>query len=316
MRPISFRQLACAATLALASSQASALEILVPAYFYPSFSGSYWDTLTAQAQLGTPITAIMNPGSGPGTAVNADYTAAVDAFRAAGGRVLGYVPTGYAGASVNAGATCQPASGSNYAVSDVISCAQRYQSFYHVDGIFLDEFTNTTGGSELSFYRDAYAGVKAIDAQWQVVGNPGTNVPADYFSPGARTADTIVSYEQANVNYPPVAGSAGSAGAYAHLIYNVADASVAAQIVALAPSRNVGYIYVTSDNFCAGAAVCTPANSDGNPWDTLPLYFAPIAEQVRAINAAANGVPAPLSAVLGVLGLGLMAGTRRSAARR
>jgi hypothetical protein len=310
MLPIRIRQLMCAATLALASGQVAALEIIVPAYFYPSFSGSYWDTLTAQAQLGTPITAIMNPGSGPGIAVNADYTAAVDAFRAAGGKVLGYVPTGYAGASVNASATCQPASGASYVVSDVVSCAQRYQTFYHVDGIFLDEFTNSVGSSELGFYRDAYAGVKAIDPLWQVVGNPGTDVPPEYLSATGRTADTIVSYEQANVNYPPSAGSAGPASAYAHLIYNVTDMGLAAQMIALAPSRNVGYIYVTSDNFCAGAAVCTPANSDGNPWDTLPLYFASIAEQVRNINAAVNGVPAPVGAGLMLLGLGLLARKR------
>ena len=41
------------------------------------------------------ITAIMNPCNGPGNSLDANYVAAVNAFRAAGGRVIGYVYSSY-----------------------------------------------------------------------------------------------------------------------------------------------------------------------------------------------------------------------------
>ncbi len=300
---------------AAAFAQATPLEILVPAYFYPSFSGSFWDQLTAQAAAGTPITAIMNPGSGPGAAVNSDYTSAITAFRAAGGKVLGYVPTGYAGASVSAGASCQPAVGLTYTVSDITNCAQLYKNFYAVDGIFLDELTNTTGLVELNFYRQIYQNLKGaggIDSTWRIVGNPGTSVPPAYFAAGQRTADTIVSFENTGanyVNYAPAPGAAtGGPSQFAHLVYDVADATQAEQFVARASSLGVGAIFVTNDNFCQGAALCvSPFVQDGNPWDTLPNYWKELNAQVRAINAADNSVPVPAPLILSLLGLALLA---------
>ncbi len=300
---------ACTASFA----QAMPLELIVPAYFYPSFAGSFWDQLTAQASAGTPITAIMNPGSGPGAAVNSDYTAAIGAFRAAGGKVLGYVPTGYAGASVSAGASCQPAVGTTYTVADVTACAQQYKNFYAIDGIFLDEFTNTSGIVELNFYRQIYQNLKGaggIDPTWRIMGNPGTSVPSAYFASGQPTADTIVSFEQigANyVNYAPAPGAAtGSPSQFAHLVYDVADPLQAESFVARASTLGVGAIFVTSDNFCQGAAACTSANSDFNPWDTLPGYWKELNAQVRAINAADNGVPLPAPLMIFGLGLSLL----------
>jgi Spherulation-specific family 4 len=308
------RNAASFAAICVASvAQATPLELIVPAYFYPSFSGSYWDQLTAQAAAGTPITAIMNPGSGPGAAVNSDYTAAITAFRAAGGKVLGYVPTGYAGASVNAGASCQPAVGTTYTVSDVTACAQQYKNFYAVDGIFLDEFTNTSGIVELNFYRQIYQNLKGaggIDPTWRIMGNPGTSVPPEYFASGQLTADTIVSFEQtaANyVNYAPAPGAAtGSPSQFAHLVYNVADPLQAEAFVARVSSLGVGSIFVTNDNFCQGAAFCTNVNSDFNPWDTLPGYWKQLNAQVRAINAADNNVPAPAPLLALALGLSIL----------
>ena len=61
-------------TLAL-NSVASATELLVPAYFYPSFdpAQNYWNDLTAAAAAGARVTAIMNPDNGPGASFNSDY---------------------------------------------------------------------------------------------------------------------------------------------------------------------------------------------------------------------------------------------------
>src|SRR5438270_9908394 len=84
-----------AGPIAADPDQVSEVTVLVPAYFYPTWwSGSPWDDLNAAAAR-IPVEAIMNPNSGPDTAANSDYRHAVDALQAAGGRVIGYVATGY-----------------------------------------------------------------------------------------------------------------------------------------------------------------------------------------------------------------------------
>lgn len=290
------------------STQTQALELFVPAYFYPSTNSAYWDTLIEQAQLGTPITAIVNPGSGPGTTFNSDYNARINQFRAAGGKVLGYVPTGYGGEAVSSGSTCQPASGAAYTVADVVACAARYNTFYTVDGIFLDEFTNTTGRTELSFYRSVYSGTRAINTAWSITGNPGTSVVPEYFDTGLGvTADRIVSFEQVGanyVNYAPAPGAVGGpASRFAHIIYDVSSTAAAMNYVSLAAARNVGAIYITNDNFCQGLD-CTTAPKDFNPFDTLPGYFSQLATQVRELNNPTPiNVPLPASAWLMFAGL-------------
>jgi Spherulation-specific family 4 len=307
------RKIAYLALLSVASqANAAALEIFVPAYFYPSANNQYWNTLIAQAQLGTPITAIVNPGSGPGNAFNSDYDSRINQFRAAGGKVLGYVPTGYGGAQVSAASTCQPSAGAIYSVNDVVSCAARYQAFYKVDGIFLDETTNTSGSAELNFYRATYSGTRAINPAWSITANPGTSVVPAYFDLQlGYTADRIVSFEQigANyVNYAPAPGAVGGpASRFAHIVYDVGSASAALDFVNLAASRNVGAIYVTNDNFCQGQN-CALAPNDFNPFDTLPTYFDELALRVRQIN---NPVPSPSSLLLMCLGAVAMLGSGR-----
>jgi hypothetical protein len=64
--------------------------------------------------------------------------------------------------------------------------------------------------------------------------------------------------------------------------------------LALAASRNVGYIYITNDNNFNNLGV-----KDNNPWDTLPSYW-------KAEVAAVSAVPEPDSAWLFLVGLGLL----------
>ncbi len=269
-------------TLMVSTASHGAVDLLVPAYFYPSASGSAWNTLVAAAQSGAPVTAIMNPGSGPGLAPNSDYVAAVNALRAAGGKVLGYVPTGYGGLSVSPTSTCQPAVGSTYTATDVLNCAARYKLWYSVDGVFLDEFTNTTASAApatLAYYQQIYAGLKGVNGfarDWLVVGNPGSETVADYFAdPAGPTADTLVVFENGAgyATYSPAAWQADyPAAAFAHLIHSEPSAATAAQAVGLAASRNARYVFVTSDVL-------------DNPWDTLPPYFNSLAQAVRDHNA-------------------------------
>jgi len=86
-----------AVVLGAASLGAQATERLVPAYFYPSPvdpAANFWPEMTAALASG-PITAIANLSGESTTVVNPEYAAAIDGFRAAGGRVIGYVDTGF-----------------------------------------------------------------------------------------------------------------------------------------------------------------------------------------------------------------------------
>lgn len=252
----------------LLSMEASATEILVPAYFYPSSdpSLSYWDEITVAAgRVG--ITAIMNPASGPGGSANSDYMAAVNAFRGEGGRVVGYVHTSY-GARASA---------------DVLAEIANYASFYNIDGIFLDEMSNQAG--DLAYYQSLYTSIKSSNPAYRVFGNPGTHTPESYLS----AADVLVTFEnQSGYDaYTPDAWTAGyTADHFAHLLYNVNSEADMLASVALASSRNIGYLYVTNDSL-------------SNPWDTLPSYW-------NAEIAAIPAVPEPGSGLLLLAGLGLL----------
>ena len=146
--------------LAETLARADDVVALVPAYFYPTWwDGSPWDDLNAAAAR-IPVEAIMNPDSGPGTALNSDYVVAVTQLHTAGGKVIGYVPTGY-GAS---------------AAEDILSDVSNYVSWYGVDGIFLDEMGNQDGDLD---YVSLYACIKQLAARresscrsWAIPANP------------------------------------------------------------------------------------------------------------------------------------------------
>jgi hypothetical protein len=104
---------------------------LVPAYFYP-VAGSPWDDLVDAA--GTiPVTAILNPASGPGGAQDSNYVAVVDALRAAGGAVVGYVHSSWG----------------SRPMAEVTAEIDRYADWYDIDGIFVDEMSTSAAAPTL-----------------------------------------------------------------------------------------------------------------------------------------------------------------------
>lgn len=276
------------ALLALASGTAGAGQILVPAYFYPSDdpSLSYWDELTAAASQAR-ITAIMNPNNGPGLALDPNYATVINAFRGAGGQVVGYIHTSYGSRDIDL----------------VKADIDRYASFYHVDGFFVDEMSNLSG--DIAYYQPLYTYIKSLSSSYQVFGNPGIGTLESYLS----IADTLVTFEG-----PPVTSALTPAGydlfgkpeawtasypaaRFGHLIYGVSDVNDMHDLVRLAATRNTGYLYITDDTL-------------PNPWDTLPAYWN---EQVAAVS-----VPEPATSYLFGAGLALAAlfGRRKRSSRR
>ena len=288
---MSIRKLGVAVLTLALNSAASATQLLVPAYFYPSFdpAQNYWNDLTAAAAAGARVTAIMNPDNGPGTALNTDYTGAISGFRAAGGKVLGYVYTCYGGG------TCVSGLPSTRSTSDVLDDAQRYADWYKVDGIFLDEMSNQL--TALPFYQTVAQGLRAARPGGLIVGNPGTSTPVDYLS----VADMLVTLENGGGTYAGAASepwmSTAAAGQQASLFYNVAGVDAMRTLVGEARARNIGYVYVTDDRYVPGDP------SAPNPWDRLPSYW-------PAELAAVSSVPEPTMLSM-LLGGSLLMGLRR-----
>lgn len=295
---MSYQKIIATAILALGiHSSVLATALLVPAYFYPSSdpAQSYWDELTAAAASGASVTAIMNPANGPGSAFNSDYAAAVNSFRAAGGKVLGYVYTCYGGTQ------CFTGLPPTQTTAQVLEAAQRYADWYGVDGIFLDEMSNRL--ADLPYYQTVAAGLRAAHAGWRIVGNPGTSAPAAYLN----VADTLVTLETGTGSYATATTEPWMLTAdptrQANLFYNVASADAMRALLAEAVARNVGYVYITDDRFIAGDP------SAPNPWDQLPSYWTAEVAAVLVVRA----VPEPASDILLLVGLmSLLAMQRRA----
>lgn len=165
----------------LANQQRSG--VLIPMYVYPEnihTHPAYNRLMETKRKYETvPIWVIVNPASGPGTTVDANYTKAIDRLRGAGCVVIGYVSTRY---------SQQPR-------AEVVADLRRWRQMYpKVQGIFFDEM----------IYEDVQSGVdyqRAINNEarnlgyWPTVANPGTQTPGRYFE--AEVADVIVIHENA-----------------------------------------------------------------------------------------------------------------------
>ncbi len=250
------------------------LEILVPAYFYPS-TGSAWNALSASAAAhpSVAITAIMNPNNGIFTSVDANFTRAAAQFVSAGGKVIGYVYTGYGKRERS--------------LVDIKKNIDRYLELYgreRISGIFLDEMASET--LRLDFYQEIYRYIKAIDPNLRVIGNPGMVPAAEY----AGVADTLVVFEGTAADYQKFDPRLQNAWLYtyanstqamlAHNTTNCADMQTTMQAAARA-RNNVGLVYATDRefNFLTGV---------GNPWSALPAYWEELVQTVDAINSGAS----------------------------
>jgi hypothetical protein len=208
-------------------------RLLIPAYVPP-------DAVLELVRAVRPRLLVINPASGPGTSRDRAYRDAVRAAQRAGGRVLGYVPTGYG--------MRDPA--------QVAVDIDRYESWYGTDGIFLDEAA--TAVDQLAYYRGLAAHVRAAGERLVVL-NPGTVPDRAYFD----VADVIVTFEGP---YPRYAAALEAAPEWtreldpervAVLVYG---ASREQAVDVVAGSEHVGYVYATSGTL-------------PDPWRTLPAYL-------------------------------------------
>ncbi len=238
---------------------ALAMDLLVPAYFYPDAN---WDKLTIAARR-VGIVAIANPHNGPDTTRKADYTKAITNLRNAGGRVIGYVSTNY---------TKRPS-------TKVKVDIDRWMLFYpNINGIFFDEMSSGKNlankdsiQAHINYYRDLTSYVKTKYAGRDlIVANPGTSFLEAYLT--SNCADCFVIFESCTGFDSWRSDSwvkSRPKKRFAVLPYSICKPETMNATVDRAFNERAGFVYVTDDSGC-------------NPWDTLPTYWDALVSKVAS----------------------------------
>lgn len=229
--------------------------VAIPAYFPP---GAAWTQMDQGApQVGI---AVMNPANGPGASSDPAYVSQVQASQQAGLAVLGYVYTKYANSQPD------PLNGGAYdrTIAAVEADVDTYVSWYHVDGIFLDEATNTCDAGSLSYYTTLVTYIKEKGGKGIVALNPGTATGECYLT-AAPAADIVVTFEGRYSDY--VASSYAqpswvpnySPARFWHLVYDTPDVASLQNVMGLVKQRGTGWFYATPQG-----------SGTTNPWAGLP----------------------------------------------
>lgn len=236
---------------------AGGLAIAAPSYFYP---GPQWTQLDA----GHPPVdlAVINPNSGPGSAPDPNYAAQVATAQLAGVDVLGYVHTSYGARNLGT----------------VETEVSEYETWYHVNGIFVDEGA-TSCSLEASYYSLLYTYIHSQPGLDLTVLNPGTATSSCYMA----AADVVLSFE----GTPAMLGGAGPlprwAGAYPAsrfwgVVYGAKGTSGLASALAQLSADGYGQAYVTDGQL-------------PNPYGALPSYWSQ--EVADAAGTAGATPPGP-----------------------
>jgi hypothetical protein len=238
--------------------------LFVPLYVYPAdihTNAVYNRLIDLKRRYETvPFWVIINPASGPGNQVDANYTKAIDRLQGAGCVVLGYVTTSYGK---------RPA-------ADVHADIDRWLKMYpRTQGIFFDEmiYEDTEVAAKYQAGLNRYA--REVGC-WPTVANPGAETPGRYFAVDA--ADVIVVHEAKD--WPDEARLKGDYfGGYsdyppftrAVLVYSQPKFDPQAlQMV----RRHARWVYVTDDRYIPNDPLAD------NPWDTLSKHVEAVCEQL------------------------------------
>lgn len=251
--------------------------IIVPAYVYPIGGNNHPDWIrlaNAASHLQERLIVIANPACGPGDASNGtnvtdqDYLAAINAIRANGGRVIGYVHTCYHDPTSITAFGCPNDCPRDE--SDIITDIQNWELLYDVDGIFFDEVASDQ--AHVGYYEGLYQEVQNRWLGGTVVFNPGTLPHADYFNigtnPGSNSVPIICIQESSPLGYNAYQLQSWLNDAQLKrsllLIYNLTSTNFESII-----NRSIrdlfGWIYLCDSE-----------------WVTLPPYFEEIVSFIRS----------------------------------
>ena len=242
----------------LAGGEPPKLQLIVPAYFYPSGPGvKAWQRLI-NASSKVPIVVVANPSSGPGEVQDTEYASVIDSASEKGVRVIGYVNTEYA----------------KRPMTDAKNEIDRWVYFYpSVAGFFFDQ--QSPDAHDVGYYLELrdYARSKIKGKAAFIVTNPGTTCDEEYFAQNVSDVTclfaTFKGFDEFN---PPVLLKRYSPSRFAALPYQILDSKTMRQVVKEVVAKRMGYVYVSD------------AKSGGNPWGKLPEYWDDEVEAVRHAN--------------------------------
>ncbi len=241
------------------SSCRGGLSIGVPAYYYP---GPAWDETVAPGRGVRYL--VVNPGDGPGPALDPAYVDGITRVRSSDVRLLGYVATTW-GARPSA---------------DVLEDVRRFRDWYGVTGVFLDEAS--TARDQLPHYRDLTRAVRDGAEDALVALNPGVAPDEGY----ACIADLLLQFEGSWSTYerwsPPDWQSDHPCDRFWHVVYDT-PARRMRQALERAAACRAGVVYVTDRRL-------------DNPWDGLPSYWS---AEVAAVAELQQQLGSPRSQDLG-----------------
>lgn len=144
--------------------------------YFPLFAppGPLWDNMLAyrNAHPSLPWIAVIDPLHGPGEQYDVDYDKNIKRLQGHDVTVLGYVSTKWASKSPDI----------------VMQDIKKYNEWYDVDGILLDEMISDPGHEGLYYNYTAYA--KSLGMS-PVIGNVGTDISPTYVG----TVDAICTVE-------------------------------------------------------------------------------------------------------------------------
>jgi hypothetical protein len=251
----------------------------------------------SKAIAGAPAVGIiiLNPANGPGGGPNATYAGLVQEAQAKGIRVLGYVYTQWADG--------------NLSIGQAELWVDQYYSWYHVDGIMLDEANDTCDPTPLHFYRALYDYIKTQPGSDMVMLNPGEATGECY----AAISDVLLTFENDYATYS--VGYVGSnwtsgysPGRFFHIVFQVPSAADMEDVISMAAERGAGWVYVTDLN-----------DSSGNPYSSLPTYFGQEFGYVEQLDGTMHAGQAamPMLLILGLTAAGsavVVVGARKKTA--
>ena len=321
------KRVAHATLIALAivayTESAAAVDVLVPAYFYPYQTGSDWSRLDdALEQVG--ITAIMNPASGPGASVDSNYTAVTTSFKNAGGTLIGYITSSYFRQSTAPYAPLSVAQ-MDAKLELMKDQADLYINWYGVEGFFVDEVYTPFQGEGvnediLEHYQDFFDYVNTeYPNNAYVIGNPGINSIEEHISD--YSFDVMIQHEfydaavPGNPNFqsplpveswtPPAWVEDYDEDQFAAIPYNVSSARWQDVVDSILEDKHASNLYVTDEMF-----ITIGGTQYLNPWTALPTYWDDFVDYVEEYDSfGGQGVPEPSG--LALLGIGGMLAAAR-----
>lgn len=259
-------------------------QIALASNIDPSSDPDAWKRLIGYDSNKVSVLIADIQNGGLDSQVDMNWKQLINAANSSGKRVIGYVNTGYLGASDQLLTTRLGSNDPADWVSQIESDVDKWYRLYGsgIGGIFFDEGKSDCGPDNM--YSELYAYISAYTKRRYpgafTVLNTGSNTSQCF----ENTMDTLLTftdtYDTYTASYTPLDWTPADPRKIWHIINSV-PASAVGSVVSLAGQRGAGLVEVTDD---------TP----DNPYDTLPddTYMQSFMSSVQGGSAPVTDAPA------------------------